>query len=383
MTHAPTQDRPAATSARIEVDLGALARNAATLADRAGVPLLPMVKANAYGVGVDMAVHALHPLAEEGRVWGFGVATPWEGADLRQVVLDLPIVVFTPSLPAHFELLRRARLTPVLGDPETIREWIETGGGPWHLGVDTGMHRAGLPWSRVGEFADLVASHPPEGACTHFHSAEREDGTFERQDERFREAIAALEDRPALLHADNSAAIVRRAGDAYDLVRPGVFLYGVGSGASIEPEPVIHLRGAIVELRDVAAGETVSYGGRWTASEPRRIATVNVGYADGYRRALGDRAEAIVHGTRVPVRGVVTMDMTMVDVTAVACAVGDEVTLVGRDGGEVITLEELARLADCSPYELLTGLGTRPDRAYVGDPFEDAVEDDQDPDSGS
>jgi alanine racemase len=151
-------------------------------------------------------------------------------------------------------------------------------------------------------------------------------------------------------------------------VRPGIFLYGVGSGfgATFEPEPVVSLRGRIVEIRVVRAGDSVSYDATWNAPRAGRVATVSLGYADGYRRALGNRAHALLHGRRLPVVGVVTMDMTMIDVTDQTCAVGDIVTFIGGDGPERLTVSNVAAAGGLSPYELLTGLRSRVARTYVG-----------------
>ena len=350
------------TRAWVEVDLGALARNAAHVARVASVPLLPMVKADAYGLGAIAVVRVLEQLAP----WGYGIATVREGEELRAAGVERPLLVFTPLLPADFAAARDARLTPVLGDPATIASWIETGAGAWHLGVDTGMSRAGVPWREVARVAALCGRHPPEGVATHFHSAQKDDGTRDVQEQRFRDAVASLPSRPPLLHAENSPALERRHPSRYDLARPGVYLYGVGSGVAPEPAPVAHLRARIVELRDLGPGDTVSYDGAYRAEGHRRIATTCVGYADGYRRALSDRGIALVRGRRVPVAGLVTMDMTMLDVTGVPCEVGDVVTLLGREGDEVLTAEDVAARGALSPYELLTGLRARMPRHHVG-----------------
>src|SRR5438105_7354447 len=233
--------------ARIEIDLGALQRNGAAMARRAGVPLLPMIKADAYGLGAEAAVRALDRLAP----WGYGIATFAEGEELRRLGVTRPIVVFTPLLEEELARARSARLTPTLGFPTEIEAWRRAGGGPWHLSIDTGMSRAGIPWREIGAVRHLVELLPPEGAFTHFHSAELDDGTLEAQEARFREAIAALPSRPPLLHTANSAAIARQQRSVWDLVRPGIFLYGVGSGrtAAIQPENVVNLRAPIVESR--------------------------------------------------------------------------------------------------------------------------------------
>lgn len=347
----------------VEVDLGALKRNAKVMAERAGVPIVPMIKADAYGLGAVPVARALESLDP----WGYGVATVEEGEELRAAGIDRHVLVVSPLLEWDFAAARAARLTPVLGDAALIRAWHREGGGAWHLGIDTGMHRAGIPWWQIDDVVEAVRAHPPEGACTHFHSAERDDGTRELQQQRFRGALSALPARPRFLHAENSPGIERQSPSPWDLARPGVFLYGVGgeAGSAVVPAPVAHLRGRIVSIREVPEGETVSYSGTYHARGPVRVATVSLGYADGYRRALSNRGSALLHGRRVPVAGLVTMDMTMLDVTGVECQVGDVATLLGRDGDALLDVNTVARTADMSPYEVLTGLRQRLPRVYV------------------
>ena len=352
------------TRARIEIDLGALQRNGAAAARRAGVPLLPMIKADAYGLGVEAAVRALDRLDP----WGYGVATVVEGEELRRLGVVRPVVVFTPLLKEDLKRAREARLTPTLGFASEIEAWKQAGGGPWHLSIDTGMSRAGIPWREVATIRNLAGLLPPEGAFTHFHSAELDDGTLELQEKRFREAIATLPSRPRLLHAANSAAIARQGRSAWDLARPGIFLYGVGSGrtAAIQPENVVNLRAPIVEIRNLESGDSVSYGATLRVERPARIATLAVGYADGYPRSLSGSSSVLVGGTLAPIAGRVTMDMTMIDVTTIKCDVGDVATLIGRAGDTVLTVERVADDAGMSPYELLTGLRSRVERTYTG-----------------
>jgi alanine racemase len=352
------------TRAWVEIDLGALCRNGAAVAARAGVPLLPMVKADGYGVGglrAALALEALEP-------WGYGVATVTEGDELRRGGITRPVVVFTPILRTEIDALRRADLTPALGDPAVIESWARTG-RPWHLQIDTGMSRAGMRWDEVARHRDLLGRSRPDGVFTHFHSAELDDGSRDLQEHRFEEALAALPERPLLVHAENGAAVERRASSRWSLCRPGIVLYGVAAfeGGAISPEPVASMRARIVELRTVGDGETVSYGATWRARGTRRIATVPVGYADGYRRSLSNRGVALLDGQRINVAGRVTMDMTMFDVTDTDAALGDVVTLLGRDGGDVITVSELAVAAELSPYELLTDLALRLPRRYLRD----------------
>ena len=354
------------TRAWIDIDLGALLRNGEALARHARVPLVPMIKADAYGLGAVEVARTLTRLDP----FGFGVATVDEGRELRDAGVSCPVLVFTPLLPDEFVAARAARLTPALAEPVVISTWSDTGGGAWHLAIDTGMNRAGVRWDAIASVAAVARRLPPEGAFTHFHSSELDDGSMALQEHRFREAVDLLAAGPLLLHTDNSAAIVRRLpmGDPpWSLVRPGVFLYGVGSGAlaRLTPEPVVSVRARVVELRDVRAGESASYDASWTASRPSRIATLAIGYADGYRRSLGNTGSILLNGTRVPVVGTVTMDMTMVDVTGVRCEVGDAATLIGSDGASSVTLEDTAVVCGLSPYEILTGLRQRLPRNYV------------------
>jgi alanine racemase len=162
-----------------------------------------------------------------------------------------------------------------------------------------------------------------------------------------------------VLHAENSPGAERAARSPWDVVRPGVFLYGVSAGGMLPAEPVAHVRARVVDVRELRDGETVSYGATWRAHGARRIATLAVGYADGYRRALSGRGVALLGGRAVPVAGVVTMDMTMLDVTDVPCATGAVATLLGRDGDAVLSVADVAARGDLSPYELLTGLRLR------------------------
>ena len=349
------------TRAWVEVDLGALCRNGAAVAARAGVPILPMVKADGYGIGALRAALALEALEP----WGFGVSSVTEGVELRRGGITRPIIVFSPILRTEIDALRRVDLTPVLGDPAVIESWARTA-RPWHLHIDTGMSRAGMPWRDVSQHAALLARAAPEGALTHFHSAELTNDTRDVQEARFRDAIAQLPVRPSILHCENGAAVEQRGASPWTLVRPGIFLYGVSTvnDSALVPESVATIRARIVEIRTVRDGDTVSYDATWTAQGDRRIATVPVGYADGYRRSLSNAGVALLGGRRVPVAGRVTMDMTMLDVTGTTAALGDLVTLLGEDGGDTITVSELAATSDVSPYEILTGLKVRLPREY-------------------
>ncbi len=346
----------------MEVDLGAMRRNASVLAARSGAPIIPMVKADAYGLGAIEVVGAL----EELKPLAYGVATVEEGAELRRAGITRPIVIFTPLLAEEFEAAHGHELTPTLGTREAIAAW-GLYGSQYYLSIDTGMARAGAPWRTVSELSDLVARQPPFAAFTHFHSAQLDDGSMDEQLQRFETAVGALPARPMLLHTDSSAAVVRRDGSGFDAVRPGIFMYGVGSGkvAAVQPEPVVSLMARIVETRFVEAGDTVSYDATWTALEPSVIATIPLGYADGYPRGASNVGTAIVREKTVRIAGRVTMDMIMLDVTGAGAEVGDVVTMIGESkSGFSIDVASVAEAASMSPYELLTGLNSRLERIY-------------------
>jgi alanine racemase len=357
-------DSPAANAADrawADIDLGALAANARRVARVSGARLLPMVKANGYGLGAVAVMRALEPLDP----WGFGVATPEEGADLRAAGLDRRVLLVTPALPGWFPALRRDAITPVLGDVEAIRAWVDAAPDrPFHVGIDTGMSRAGIAFDDRAALAaarSLVdGSAAYEGACTHFHSAESDAGATDLQWTRFQESVASLGRRPPIVHAANSAAALRGSRHAGDLVRPGIFLYGGRAGAEV-PAPVVSLRARIVALRRLTAGESVSYGATWSTEHATTIATVGAGYADGIPRGLGNRGVIELNGARVPIRGTVTMDMTMLETDA-SVRRGDIATIYGGQ----VSLDEQAELAGTVSYELLTSLGCRLERRYGG-----------------
>ena len=357
------QGAPMLTRAWLEVDLAAIARNAAAARERAGVPLIPMIKADAYGLGAVPVARALEPSDP----FAYGIATVSEGEELRAAGIARPILIFTPLLEAEMEAAHRARLTPTFGFADEIEAW-KMYGSPYHLSIDTGMARAGIPWREVSSIAASVERNPPAGAFTHFHSAQLDDGTMDEQTERFRNAIEQLPARPGILHTDGSAAIVRHERSPWNAVRPGIYMYGVGSGdtAAIQPDNVVTLKARVVELRWIESGDTVSYDATYTAASRRLVATVPVGYADGYPRGSSNAGKAVVRGNVVPIVGRVTMDMIMLDVTDTGAEVGDPVTLIG-DGSGVnapIDVATVAGVADLSPYELLTGLRGRIERVY-------------------
>jgi alanine racemase len=348
----------------VEVDVGALVDNARTVAKIAGTRLLPVVKANAYGVGAVTVSRALEQLDP----WGYGVATVEEGAELRAAGITRPILVFMPTRAQLFDDYDHYQLTPALGDAGSILEWTTRSDRPFHIEIDTGMGRAGVRWDEVDEMGEAVDTPSFEGCYTHFHSAERNDGSAERQAERFLGAVRRLPRQPVLLHAANSAAALRGKKYAFDMVRPGIFLYGGLAAEGLEqPKPVVSIRARVLSVRRIHKGESVSYNASWVAARDTVVATLGIGYADGIRRDIGlaGKANVLLRGKRCPIVGVVQMDMALVDSGTVEVQVGDVATLLGEEAKQRITLAEFAAWSGELAHEVLTGLGSRLPRVYA------------------
>jgi alanine racemase len=350
------------SSARIwaDIDLNAVRSNARTVADAAGVRLLPMVKASAYGVGAIPVARTLEPMDP----WGYGVATIGEGVELRMAGITRPVIVFSPLQPETAVLYREHRLRPAIGDLASMDEWLARSGDPFHLEIDTGMARAGFSWCDRDDIVELRSRLADadgwEGVFTHFHSADDDPGTMARQWSRFQDVLATLPRRPALVHAANSGAALRERRYIADMVRPGIFLYG-GEAGGRYPTTVVALRTRVMAVRRVAAGESVSYGASWVAPKDTLVATLGCGYADGIPRSLGNKGSVELNGRILPIVGRVTMDMTMVAVEPEApVRPGDVATIFGGR----IAIDQQAANAGTIAYELLTGMSGRVERRY-------------------
>jgi len=362
------------TRAWIEVNLDALRANHDTLRRIVSATrhVIPMVKADAYGLGLDRVVEAL---ARSGP-WGWGVATASEGATLRASGVVRPIIVVTPLAPDAVELAASNRLTACISDLDALDQWAAAANrhGPlsFHVEIDTGMGRTGFDWRETSAWGPAVRERVEgnliwEGVFTHFHGADAPETTpSATQWERFRDAVAQLpvSREDLLVHAANSAAALRWPEFGADAVRPGIFLYGGNPAPGVPnlpvPEPVVAIRARLVYVRQVPPGSTVGYGATHISRGWERWGTVAIGYGDGLPRALGNRGEGLVRGRRVPIVGRISMDMTVVDISAVPDAEpGDVVTLIGRDGACEITVDDVAALAGTISYEILTGLTPR------------------------
>ena len=356
------------------IDLSALAHNL-TEVRRSISPscqVLAVVKADAYGHG---AVAICRALSVQG-VMRFGVATLEEGIALREAGISSPVLVMGATLPSAWNDAAAYGLTPVVYDADQAARLAECfahqpGPYPVHLKIETGMGRLGLLPEQV---LPLLESKPfngifkVEGLMTHLAEADDEDPAFTSlQLERFRSVVSQIEAaglHVPLVHAANSAAILRHPASHFTAVRPGIMLYGYhtltsqNDGPSLKP--VLSLTTKIAQLRMMGRGESVSYNRTHVASGPSRVAVLPVGYADGYNRLLSNRGVVLVRGRRAPVVGRVCMDMTMVDVTEIpAVRTGDDVTLIGCQGKERITAAELAASLGTIPYEVLCAIGPR------------------------
>jgi alanine racemase len=356
--------RETSASGILRIDLDALARNYALMRSRAApAECAAVVKADAYGLGV---VPVVRRLLREG-CRRFFVASLAEARELRAIASNAEIAVFEGALPATADELVELRARPVLNSLEQVRRW--RGRGRALLHIDTGMNRLGLSSAEVAELAshrEWLEGTTLELVMTHLACADEPEHPQNAGQLALFDALRAR--LPAAATSiGNSAGTLLGGGYRGDLVRPGIGLYG-GNPFSNRPnpmEPVVTLMGRILELREIVEPMTVGYGATYVATPPARLAVIGVGYADGYPRALGNAASAAIGGERVPVVGRVSMDLTCVDVGRLpreAVAVGDEVELIGPTVG----VDEVAAAAGTISYEVLTGLGRRLAREYLG-----------------
>ena len=361
------------TTARIDLD--ALRENLQTVRSglKPGCQILAAVKGDAYGHG---AVRCAQALEAAGVGW-FGVALVEEGIELREAGIQARILCLGGAGPLGAQAAIAYNLTPLISDLEEAErieraaEKAETR-SPIHVKVDTGMGRLGVPLHLWAHFLDRLADMPRlhvEGMASHFRESEHPDGMVvtTEQARRFREAVDIATQRgfkPKLRHIANSGGILQHPDQALDMVRPGLLLYGYDPGfpePRVPLKPVMQVETKVLVVRDLPTGAGVSYGAQHVTSRPTRIATIPVGYADGYPRSLSGNAEVLIHGTRAPVLGRICMDMCMVDVTDVLERVkpGDAVVLLGEQCGQSVSAFDLAEWGSTIPYEILTGFSKR------------------------
>jgi alanine racemase len=350
-----------------EVDLGAIRHNVRTLKRRAAdARLMAVVKADAYGHGTVPVSRA----ALEAGAGSLAVVTIEEGAELRRAGIDAPILVFTDLLPDELALAGEYRLQVTAHSIPSAKRIAAHPGLETHLKINTGMNRWGVEPNEAGEARKILGSQLV-GVYTHLASADSDEETTSRQLEVFDAVLAARDFGGVLVHAANSAGTLWHPSSRYDCVRPGIALYGLhpagdeGDPADEDLKPALSLKSYVAGVRRLAPGEGVSYGLTFRTEAPMFAATVPVGYAEGYRRILSNRASALVRGERRPLLGRVTMDACVFGVDD-GVEVGDEVVLVGEQGGESVRAEEVARWSDTINYEVTTGIDARRvERSYV------------------
>lgn len=361
------------------VDLDAVAANVESLRARltGGAELCAVVKADGYGHGLEHVAAA----AVRGGATRLAVVTTAEAASVSRLQLGAPIIVLAPvpedDLPATIETgaeltaWTHTEVTAIANAAVLIGREV-----PIHVKLDTGMGRFGARTEEQAfaalEAAELTEGVTPVAVWTHFATADESgDEYFGRQLDRFSAfAAAARERHPRLLaHAANSAAVLRDPASHFDFVRCGIAIYGLDPfGVDAESQglrPALSLHSFVASVRDVAAGESVGYGRRFVAEVDTRVATVPIGYGDGWRRILTNRSEVLIAGRRFPQRGTVSMDSITVDIgTDSPIEHGAPVTLIGRQDGEHISTEDVARQAETINYEITCGLTQRTARDY-------------------
>jgi alanine racemase len=361
------------------VDLNALGWNFRQIRSKVGsqVKVLSMVKANGYGHGAAAISKAL---AAEGSD-AFGVATTEEGVELRQAGICTPILVLARAYPDQVDQFFDNSLTPVIHALASLEELDaivhrRKKSLNVHLKIDTGMGRIGLLAAEFNSWLPKIKTLKAlkiEGVFSHFSHAESVEGSYTRQQLRtFQGIVERLRAEgifPSLVHLANSAATITLPQAYFDMVRPGLMLYGIypspAMASQICLKPVLSWKTRILQLKKVPAGSSISYGQTFVTKRESFIATLPIGYADGYPRLLSNRGEVLVTGKRAPVAGRVCMDLTMIDVTDIGkIQQGDEVVLLGRQGDAEISADDMAAWADTISYEILTSIGARVPRIH-------------------
>lgn len=374
------------TTTWAEVDLSAIQSNARAIKAYAQSRLLiAVIKADAYGHGV---IPVAQTLWEEAAM--YAVATVAEAAELRAARIRKPVLVLFNALPAQVEAIIDYQLTPSVYEPTLCNALSRAAQAQRtsvkvHLDVDTGMNRGGVWYTEAVDLLKWLISLEGieiEGIFTHFATADEADKSHASiQLERFKSVLSVLSKlnfRPPIVHAANTAAALTFPDSHFDAVRVGLGLYGVypslevGRTSPVSLQPALSWKARPICLRQTVLGEGISYGRTYTVDEPAWLATLPVGYADGYPRALSNRGEALIGGTRCQQVGVVCMDGTVFQITPLKgghadlpLRIGDEAVLIGKQGDLEITVDQVAEEAGTIPYEILTGIGRRISRIYV------------------
>ena len=361
----------------VTIDLDVIAENFRAIREKAGVPVMAVIKADAYGHGAIQVARKLEPECAF-----FGVSSMLEAMELRQSGLTKPILILGHTRVAAFPEAVREDIRPTIYryedalalSQEAVRQGKQA---PFHFAVDTGMSRLGFQVTQ--EAADIcrdIARLPnlmPEGIFSHFATADCEDLSKSRQQaalfDRFVEMLRQRDVQVKIRHLDNSAGLMNFE-NHYEMVRSGIVTYGLYPSDQVNPQllqltPALTWHSRVTHVKLLEAGREISYGGTYVTQKPTMVATVPVGYADGYRRSLSSKFYVLIRGRRAPILGRVCMDQMMVDVTDIPdVQVDDRVVLVGRDGSERISMEDIAQAADSFNYEFVCGISRRVPRFY-------------------
>ncbi|MGD8867071.1 MAG: alanine racemase [Gemmatimonadales bacterium] len=362
----------------VDVDLGALLSNYDTIVRRAAPPVgaLPVVKADAYGLGMCPAVRTL----ESREPWGYGVAALAEAVELKEKGIDRRVVLLFCT-PEELDMAAEAHIIPAIGDLVALERYVSNARRlqrrlPFHLEIDTGIGRCGFLWDSADKWlpAVLAASESDlewQGTFAHYQSADAEDdGPTLEQWERFQQCVAGFPNGAGgIRHTAASAAAVRWPSVSADVIRPGLYLYGgVAGGEPIAPRPVATVKARVTAVRDVPEGWTASYGATYRATRPSRWATLAIGYADGVRRELSNNGFVGFGEQVAPIIGRVCMDVIVVDVTDLqSVEAGSIATVIGGPLDGPTGLNTVARRCGTITYEILTGLTRRLPRRYIGE----------------
>ena len=361
------------------VDLDALRWNFRQVREKIGpgVRVLSVVKADAYGHGAREVARALAAAGSE----SFGVATLEEGVELRAAGIRSPILVLAGVYPEQLGEFIQHRLTPAICETEAFKQLEKEARRRgvtlnFHLKVDTGMGRIGLPSAEVERWLPEMGqleSLKLEGLFSHFSQAENVEGSYtQSQLKAFQSVLKRLRSagyNPPWVHLANSAAVITLPSAHFTMVRPGLMLYGAYPSpvmaSQVALKPVLSWRTRVLQLKRVPEGSSISYGQIFVTQRESSIATLPVGYADGYPRLLSNRGEVLIRGQRAPVAGRICMDLTMVDVTDIrGVEQGDEVVLLGAQGKAAISADEMARWAETISYEIFTSISDRVPRIH-------------------
>ena len=345
-----------------------------------GVKLCAVIKTDAYGHG---AVPIARLVEDYDYVWGFAVATPQEAIQLKEAGIHKPVLILGCVFEEDFPALIQYEIRPALFTLEMARKLSsiavkEHTRLPVHLALDTGMSRIGLECSEEGvSLAGEICALPgiiPEGLFTHFARADEKDKQIARQalDQYnwFAGRLKELGISVQIRHCSNSAGILEIPEAHLDMVRAGITIYGIYPSDEMDREknvlhPVMELKSHIAYLKTVPSGTPVSYGGTYVTSRETRIATIPVGYGDGYPRSLSNKGYVLIRGKKAPILGRVCMDQFMVDVTDIEADEHEEVTLMGMDHGEMLSVDTLGELSGRFPYEFVCDIGSRVPRVYI------------------